>query len=78
MFILHILVRFPPIFVGKHNWMQGFHQPSKMRFLRFRLQYLGSPCPPLPRVEKMECDHGGTSDIHVLLLVSLPNQNQAI
>ena len=36
LFILRLMLRFPPILAGKRNWMCGFHRPSKMRFLRFR------------------------------------------
>ena len=31
------MLRFPPILAGKRNWMRGFHRPSKMIFLIFRL-----------------------------------------
>ena len=37
MFIPRLMLRFPPILAGKRNFLRGFHQPSKMRFLRFRL-----------------------------------------
>ena len=35
LFILRLLLRFPPILAGK----RGYQQPSKMRFLRFRLSH---------------------------------------
>ena len=31
------MLRFTPSLAGKRNLMCGFHRPSKMRFLRFRL-----------------------------------------
>ena len=36
LFIPQLMLRFPSILSGKHNWMRGFHRPSKMRFLRLR------------------------------------------
>ena len=37
LFIQGHLLRFSPFLAGKRNWMCGVLQPSKMRFLRFRL-----------------------------------------
>ena len=33
------MLRFPPILLGKRIWNRGFHRPSKIRFLRFRLHF---------------------------------------
>ena len=37
LFIQPLMLHFPPILGGRRNWMHGFHRPSKIRFLEFRL-----------------------------------------
>ena len=34
-----LMLHLPPILAGKCKWMRGFHRPSKMIFLRFRLEW---------------------------------------
>ena len=41
LFIQCLMLRFPPILAGRRNWMNGFHPPSKMRFLIYRLCVFG-------------------------------------
>ena len=42
LFINLLMLRFPPILAGRRNRMHGFHRPSKMTFLIFRLHWVAS------------------------------------
>ena len=37
LFIMHLMLRFPPILAGTKSHLDHFHRPSKSRFFKFPL-----------------------------------------